>query len=73
MCCLPLFQPYLGIFTLILYPDEVYTLTTVATGQHGAYSTPPVSKPFPLPYVDDFEGQLYQNKHLISVFIRLSF
>ena len=36
--------------------DEVWTLTTVKTGQKGMYADPPASKPFPLPYTDDFEG-----------------
>ena len=44
-----------GSFSLNLYPDEVYTLTTLVVGQHGSYSVPPPSKPFPLPYRDDFE------------------
>ena len=44
-----------GSFSLTLYPDELYTLTTLKVGYHGAYSPPPPSKPFPLPYHDDFE------------------
>jgi len=44
-----------GSFSLLLYPDELYTLTTLSVGQHGSYSPPPASKPFPLPYHDDFE------------------
>ena len=44
-----------GSFSLTLYPDEVYTLTTLTVGQHGLHSPPPSSKPFPLPYYDDFE------------------
>jgi len=50
----PLWVRY-GSFSLTLYPDEVYTLTTLTVGQHGSYSPPPSSKPFPLPYHDDFE------------------
>jgi len=41
--------------------DEVWTLTTVKTGQKGMYADPPASKPFPLPYTDDFEAyDIYQ-------------
>ena len=51
-------QPVGGEFTLQLGVDELYTLTTVSTGQKGAYPQPPPSKPFPLPYFDDFESEL---------------
>ena len=44
-----------GSYSLILYPDELYTLTTLTVGHHGSYNPPPASKPFPLPYRDDFE------------------
>lgn len=37
-------------------PNAVVTLTTVANGQKGAYGTPPPSKPFPLPYFEDFNA-----------------
>ena len=33
---------------------SVYTLTT-ATGQHMGTVTPPPQRPFPMPYLDDFE------------------
>lgn len=45
-----------GTATLSLGLDEVYTLTTLSGGQKGQYPTPPPSKPFPLPYFDDFES-----------------
>jgi len=48
-------QLHNGTFSLHLYPDEVYTLTTLTVGHHGSHSPPPASKPFPLPYHDDFE------------------
>ncbi|XP_055894492.1 galactocerebrosidase-like [Biomphalaria glabrata] len=50
-----------GQAVLKLGLDEVYTLTTISTGQKGSYPVPPPSQPFPLPYLDDFEGYpLYQ-------------
>ncbi|KAF4099212.1 galactocerebrosidase isoform X1 [Onychostoma macrolepis] len=45
---------YNGSFTLKLDVDEVYTITTVNTGQKGAYPEPPKSRPFPKNYSDDF-------------------
>ncbi|XP_071090482.1 galactocerebrosidase-like isoform X1 [Haliotis cracherodii] len=45
-----------GKASLKLNPDEIYTLTTLEVGEKGAFDTvPPPSKPFPLPYTDDFE------------------
>lgn len=45
-----------GKFTARLVPDTILTLTT-STGQaKGSYSGPP-SKPFPIPYKDDFESE----------------
>ncbi|XP_030634585.1 galactocerebrosidase [Chanos chanos] len=43
-----------GSFTLSLDVDEVYTLTTLTTGQKGSYPEPPASAPFPKKYKDDF-------------------
>ncbi|XP_041669243.1 galactocerebrosidase isoform X2 [Cheilinus undulatus] len=43
-----------GSFTLNLAEDEVYTLTTLKTGQKGVYPDPPPSAPFPKVYKDDF-------------------
>ncbi|XP_029543555.1 galactocerebrosidase isoform X1 [Oncorhynchus nerka] len=45
---------YDGSFTLSLDVDEVYTLTTISTGQKGTYPDPPASGPFPKVYFDDF-------------------
>ncbi|XP_071221550.1 galactocerebrosidase isoform X1 [Salvelinus alpinus] len=45
---------YDGSFTLSLDVDEVYTLTTISTGQKGTYPDPPASGPFPKVYKDDF-------------------
>ncbi|KAK2864251.1 hypothetical protein Q7C36_003405 [Tachysurus vachellii] len=46
-----------GLFTLKLGIDEIYTVTTVTTGQKGFYSDPPDSAPFPKKYFDDFTVQ----------------
>ncbi|XP_068110647.1 galactocerebrosidase isoform X2 [Hyperolius riggenbachi] len=43
-----------GAFSLELDVDEVYTLTTLTTGQKGTYPDPPASQPFPRKYKDDF-------------------
>uniref|UniRef100_A0A8C9WK94 Galactocerebrosidase n=1 Tax=Scleropages formosus TaxID=113540 RepID=A0A8C9WK94_SCLFO len=43
-----------GTFSLDLDVDEVYTLTTITTGQKGAHPAPPSSTPFPKIYKDDF-------------------
>jgi len=45
-----------GTVQLNLGQDELYTLTTLPVGQKGSYPPPPPSRPFPLPYKDDFEG-----------------
>ncbi|XP_049917918.1 galactocerebrosidase isoform X2 [Epinephelus moara] len=43
-----------GSFTLNLAEDEVYTLTTMSTGQKGSYPDPPPSTRFPKVYKDNF-------------------
>ena len=55
MTLLPWLQVYKGTVTLSLGVDEVVTLTTIKTGSKGEYPDPPPAKPFPLPYMDDFE------------------
>jgi hypothetical protein len=42
-------------FAYTFEPDSLYTLTTT-TGQSKGTAMPPASKPFPLPYADDFES-----------------
>ncbi|XP_068194159.1 galactocerebrosidase isoform X2 [Antennarius striatus] len=44
-----------GSFTLHLDEDEVYTLTTITTGQKGSYPDPPPSARFPKVYKDNFD------------------
>lgn len=46
-----------GCFTLKLDVDEIYTITTVTTGQKGLYPNPPDSASFPKKYFDDFNVQ----------------
>ncbi|CAG5125620.1 unnamed protein product [Candidula unifasciata] len=45
-----------GQANLSLGLDEMITLTTLSEGVKGSYPPPPSSKPFPLPYKDNFEG-----------------
>ncbi|PWA16372.1 hypothetical protein CCH79_00004458 [Gambusia affinis] len=44
-----------GSFTLNLAEDEVYTLTTIRTGQKGSFPEPPPSARFPKVYKDNFD------------------
>ena len=45
-----------GQFTLTINPDELYTITTLSTGNKAELPTPPASQPFPTSYADDFES-----------------
>lgn len=45
---------YDGSFTLKLKVDEVYTITSLTTGEKGFYADPPESCSFPKNYSDDF-------------------
>lgn len=44
-----------GTFTITLQPDAVYSLSTTTRQQKGSFADVPASKPFPIPYHDDFE------------------
>lgn len=44
-----------GSFSITLKPDAVYSLSTTTGQQKGSFSNIPSSKPFPLPYEDNFE------------------
>ncbi|XP_066533391.1 galactocerebrosidase isoform X2 [Hoplias malabaricus] len=44
-----------GYFTLNLDVDEVYTITTVTSGEKGLHPDPPPSAPFPKKYFDGFD------------------
>lgn len=47
-------KPANGILTLTLEPESLYTLSTT-TGQAKGTAQPPVNRPFPFPYQDDFD------------------
>ena len=44
-----------GVFTLQLEPNAVYSLSTTTGQQKGTFADVPASRPFPIPYEDDFE------------------
>ncbi|XP_046548415.1 galactocerebrosidase-like [Haliotis rubra] len=52
----PVIQTVGGLVNLALGVNEMYTLTTLTTGNKGAYTQPPPSKPFPLPFTEQFES-----------------
>ena len=47
--------PRKGSFSITLKPDAVYSLSTTTGQQHGTFANIPASKPFPIPYGDDFD------------------
>ena len=47
-----------GKFVLHLQKNELYTLTTLPDGVKGDYSPIPPSAPFPIPYMETFEGNV---------------
>lgn len=51
--------PRKGSFIITLKPDAVYSLSTTTGQQHGTFANIPSSKPFPIPYGDDFEQYRY--------------
>jgi galactosylceramidase len=44
-----------GRFTITLEPNTVYSLSTTTGQQKGSFDNIPASKPFPLPYEDNFD------------------
>jgi galactosylceramidase len=44
-----------GSFTLSVNPDELYTLTTLSTGNRATIPPPPPNTPFPQHYSDNFD------------------
>ena len=47
--------PKRGSFALTVKPGTVYSLSTTTGQQKGSFADVPTSRPFPLPYQDDFE------------------
>lgn len=47
--------PKRGSFSITLNPDAVYSFSTTTGQQKGSFTDIPVSKPFPIPYEDNFE------------------
>ena len=45
-----------GIYTLLLEPHSVYSFSTTRGQRKGEFRHIPESRPFPMPYSDDFEG-----------------
>ena len=41
--------------------DEIYTLTTMTTGQRGDHGEPPVAAPFPIDYFSYYESKNLEN------------
>lgn len=51
-----------GRFTVTLQPNTVYSFSTTRGQQKGCFADIPTSKPFPMPYKDDFEDYEPYNK-----------
>ena len=47
--------PKNGSFSITLKPDAVYSFSTTTGQQKGSFANNPDSKPFPIPYEDDFD------------------
>ena len=45
-----------GSFTITLQPDAVYSLSTTSGQQKGSFADIPPSKPFPMPYEENFDS-----------------
>ncbi len=53
---LPPLQPNGGTVEAQLAGDAIYSFTSTTGQQKGSHGTPPVRKPFPLPFTEDFES-----------------
>lgn len=47
--------PVNGVFTLILQPDSIYSLSTTRGQQKGSFANIPAARPFPFPYYETFD------------------
>ena len=45
-----------GAYNITLKPDAVYSFSTTTGQQNGSFAVIPDSKPFPIPYADDFDS-----------------
>lgn len=48
-------KPKNGSYSITVLPNTVYSLSTTRGQQKGSFADIPSSKPFPMPYADDFE------------------
>lgn len=48
-----------GSLEVYLEPNAIYTLTSTTGQKKGSYGSPPKSKPFPFPYIEDFDSYSY--------------
>jgi len=57
-----------GNFTAHLDPDTILTLSTSTGQQKGSYGDVSPSKPFPIPYKDDFESKMDMGRSAFHCF-----
>jgi galactosylceramidase len=55
--------PHNGVVTLTLEPGAIYSLSTTAGQQKGAFEKIPEPKPFPFPYYETFESYASPEKY----------
>jgi galactosylceramidase len=48
-------KPVDGVFTIVLEPNSIYSLTTTTGQRKGSFANVPLEKPFPFPYRETFE------------------
>lgn len=51
--------PENGCYSITLKPNSVYSISTTRGQQKGTFTDIPLSKPFPIPYEDDFDNYVY--------------
>ena len=59
---------------MALAVNSIYTLTTLSVGGKGKGGDVPTSKPFPLPYKDNFDGENlnYKDSKTISTTLKVN-